>query len=294
MEINALKTEFPAMELLEKINKSEVAPGEELDVVESLVGKKRMKGQIHCQTGQPPVPLGGPEHGVVTYPHILDQEYNKANIPEQFFKQLTGIYFSDEELFRGNYTGGGAHEALNRTILGAILAETNRQYKDEKIKLYRVVTEKCCRVRATHKARKNKPVALPDANRQQRQQDLMISTVVGDALLSLRTSRCNFTSFRRTTKPHVVYKERELNAKLGGGKSDAPRALAASIRLGQVFLLDEEQAALSDNEQRPGTILQGGPRTAQVYVLPVWFTHQLIAKSPPALELQEILGSGDS
>ncbi|XP_019621176.1 PREDICTED: uncharacterized protein LOC109467599 [Branchiostoma belcheri] len=133
------------------------------------------------QAGQPPVPLGGPEKGVVTYPHIL------VNIPEQFFKQLTGIYFSDEELFRGNYTGGGAHEALNPTILGAILAETNRQYKDEKIKLYRVVTEKCCRVRAAHKARKNKPVALPDANQQQRQaqQDLMISTVVRDALLSL-------------------------------------------------------------------------------------------------------------
>ncbi|KAI8516274.1 hypothetical protein Bbelb_048550 [Branchiostoma belcheri] len=49
MVINALKTEFPAMELLEKINNSEVEPGEELDVVESLVGKKRMKGQIHCQ-----------------------------------------------------------------------------------------------------------------------------------------------------------------------------------------------------------------------------------------------------
>ncbi|XP_019632643.1 PREDICTED: uncharacterized protein LOC109476199 [Branchiostoma belcheri] len=201
MEINALTTEFPAMELLEWINNSKVEPREELDVVESLVGKKRMKGQIHYQVkwqryppefntwkpyknlaGQPPVPLGGPVHGVVTYPHILDQEYNKANIPEQFFKQL---YFSDEELFRGNYTGGGAHEAQNPAILGAILAETNRQYKDEKIKLYKVVTEKCCRVRATHKARKNKPVALPDANRQQRQQDLMISTVVGDALLSL-------------------------------------------------------------------------------------------------------------
>ncbi|KAI8481578.1 hypothetical protein Bbelb_406780 [Branchiostoma belcheri] len=189
--------------------------------------------------GQPPVPLGGPEKGVVTYPHIL------VNIPEQFFKQLTGIYFSDEELFRGNYTGGGAHEALNPIILGAILG------KDQAVQ-----NGHCCRVRATHKARKNKPVALPDANRQQRQQDLMISTVVGDALLSL--------------------------------------ALAASIRLGQVFLLDEEQAALSDIEQRPGTIQQGGPRTAQVYVLPVWFTHQLIAKSPPALELQEILGSGDS
>ncbi|KAI8516370.1 hypothetical protein Bbelb_049510 [Branchiostoma belcheri] len=51
--------------------------------------------------------------------------------------------------------------------------------------------------------------------------------------------------------------------KAGGGKSDAPRALAASIRLGQVFLLDEEQAALSEFEQRPGTIQQGGPRTAQ-------------------------------
>ncbi|KAI8493943.1 hypothetical protein Bbelb_282900 [Branchiostoma belcheri] len=49
MEINALKTEFPAMELLEWINNSEVEPREELDVVESLVSKKRMKGQIHCQ-----------------------------------------------------------------------------------------------------------------------------------------------------------------------------------------------------------------------------------------------------
>ncbi|XP_078702376.1 uncharacterized protein LOC144928157 [Branchiostoma floridae x Branchiostoma belcheri] len=49
MEINALKTEFPAMELLEKINNSKVEPREKLDVVESLVGKKRMKGQIHYQ-----------------------------------------------------------------------------------------------------------------------------------------------------------------------------------------------------------------------------------------------------
>ncbi|KAI8494053.1 hypothetical protein Bbelb_284000 [Branchiostoma belcheri] len=38
-----------AMELLEKINNSDVEPREELDVVESLVGKKRMKGQIHYQ-----------------------------------------------------------------------------------------------------------------------------------------------------------------------------------------------------------------------------------------------------
>ncbi|KAI8516528.1 hypothetical protein Bbelb_051090 [Branchiostoma belcheri] len=35
-------------------------------------------------------------------------------------------------------------------------------------------------------------------------------------------SRCNFISFRRTTKPHVVYKERELNAKLEEGKADPP------------------------------------------------------------------------
>ncbi|KAI8516267.1 hypothetical protein Bbelb_048480 [Branchiostoma belcheri] len=34
---------------LEWIHNSEVEPREELDVVESLVGKKRMKGQIHCQ-----------------------------------------------------------------------------------------------------------------------------------------------------------------------------------------------------------------------------------------------------
>ncbi|KAI8493191.1 hypothetical protein Bbelb_291950 [Branchiostoma belcheri] len=108
-------------------------------------------------TGQPPVPLGGPEHGVVTYPHILDQDYNKAKNPEQFFKQLIGIYFSDDEMFRGNYTGGGVHEALNPTILGLHSG----------------------RVRETHKARKTKPVALPDAN----QHDL--STVVRDALLSL-------------------------------------------------------------------------------------------------------------
>ncbi|KAI8481579.1 hypothetical protein Bbelb_406790 [Branchiostoma belcheri] len=37
------------MELLEKINNSKVEPREELHVVESLVGKKRMKGQIHYQ-----------------------------------------------------------------------------------------------------------------------------------------------------------------------------------------------------------------------------------------------------
>ncbi|KAI8497735.1 hypothetical protein Bbelb_243870 [Branchiostoma belcheri] len=164
-------------------------PGEPVDNATTPVAKRARKTNKTNKkvAGQPPVPLGGPEHGVVTYPHILAREYNKAKTPEEFFKRLMGIYFSDEELFRGNYAGGGAHEALNPAILGAILAETSRQFKDDKpVLVYKVVIEKCCRVRATHKRRKNKPVALPDANQlQQRQQPPPISTVVGDALLSL-------------------------------------------------------------------------------------------------------------
>ncbi|XP_035675983.1 serine-rich adhesin for platelets-like isoform X9 [Branchiostoma floridae] len=123
---------------------------------------------VHVQARQPPVPLGGPEHGVLTYPYILTQAKNKAKTPEQFFKELMGIYFTEDELFRGNLHGGGNNEALNPAIIGAILAETKRQYGGVKVRLYRVVNEKCGRVRATCKSRKkrnSKLAALQDASK---------------------------------------------------------------------------------------------------------------------------------
>ncbi|KAI8491567.1 hypothetical protein Bbelb_307670 [Branchiostoma belcheri] len=103
-----------------------------------------------------------------------------------------------------------------------------------------------------------------------------------------QSSRCSFVSFRRTTNPHSVYKERELNAKLEEAKADAPRAIASLIRLGEVFCRDEEQARLNDIEQRLSTILQGGPRTAQVYALPMWFTEKLLAYAGMEAEMEAV------
>eukprot|EP00058_Branchiostoma_floridae_P002207 XP_002587695.1 hypothetical protein BRAFLDRAFT_94598 [Branchiostoma floridae] len=117
--------------------------------------------------GQPPVPLGGPEQGVVTYPYILAQAKNKSKTPEQFFKILMGVYFTEEELLNGNLHGGGTHQALSPAIISAILTETKKQYGGVQVKLYRVVNEKCGRMRATLKARISKPVVLRDANQVQ-------------------------------------------------------------------------------------------------------------------------------
>ncbi|XP_035675601.1 mucin-5AC-like [Branchiostoma floridae] len=132
--------------------------------------------------GQVPQPLGGPQHGVAIYPHLLTKARNSGKTPEQFFKILMGLYFTEEELFRGNLTGGGDrnHQALNPAILGAILAETRLQYEGKQVGIYKVVNEKCCRVRATVKRRLNKHRALPDDN-----QDQGIGTVVYEALTEL-------------------------------------------------------------------------------------------------------------
>ncbi|CAH1264873.1 Hypp3081 [Branchiostoma lanceolatum] len=120
--------------------------------------------QAELPARQTPIPLGGPEHGVLTYQYILTLAKNRAKSPGQFFKELMGIYFTEEELLRGNLKGGGANEALNPAIIGAILEETRRQYGDVRLRLATVVNEKCCRVRSSHKRRKKKSsVALQDA-----------------------------------------------------------------------------------------------------------------------------------
>eukprot|EP00058_Branchiostoma_floridae_P009282 XP_002594770.1 hypothetical protein BRAFLDRAFT_81245 [Branchiostoma floridae] len=147
-----------------------------------LTTSPTLHSQGQDQAGQVPQPLGGPQHGVAIYPHLLTKARNSGKTPEQFFKILMGLYFTEEELFRGNLTGGGDrnHQALNPAILGAILAETRLQYEGKQVGIYKVVNEKCCRVRATVKRRLNKHRALPDDN-----QDQGIGTVVYEALTEL-------------------------------------------------------------------------------------------------------------
>ncbi|XP_035679675.1 uncharacterized protein LOC118417992 [Branchiostoma floridae] len=154
---------------------------EQAHMPDAPAGDSRNQDQINwiyparaTSAGQPPVPLGGPEQGVVTYPYILAQAKNKSKTPEQFFKILMGIYFTEEELLNGNLHGGGTHQALSPAIISAILTETKKQYGGVQVKLYRVVNEKCGRMRATLKARMNKPVVLMDANQ--------VGTTVREAL----------------------------------------------------------------------------------------------------------------
>ncbi|XP_066301263.1 uncharacterized protein [Branchiostoma lanceolatum] len=117
--------------------------------------------------GQSPVPLGGIDHGVIIYPYLLTIKLHKSKTPAAFFKELMALYFTEEELFRGNLMGGGNHEALNPVIIGAILAETKKQWPGVKLNLARVVNEKCCRMRSTFKRRKDRPRFYADLNQRQ-------------------------------------------------------------------------------------------------------------------------------
>jgi len=47
---------------------------------------------------------------VAIYPHLLTQARNSGKTPEQFFKILLGLNFT-EELFNGNLRGGGEPES---------------------------------------------------------------------------------------------------------------------------------------------------------------------------------------
>ncbi|CAH1242294.1 Hypp6547 [Branchiostoma lanceolatum] len=96
-------------------------------------GDGQVRGRCYnCnQAGQPPMLLGGIEHGVVIYPYLLTKKRHKSITSQQFFKELMSLYFSEEEPFRGNMMGGGRHEALNPVIIGAILDTKGHLLLDE-------------------------------------------------------------------------------------------------------------------------------------------------------------------
>ncbi|CAH1242451.1 Hypp6718 [Branchiostoma lanceolatum] len=91
-------------------------------ILADKVGSSTWIKPISARTaGQSPVPLGGIDHGAIIYPYFLTMKKHKSKSPAAFFKELMSLYFSEEELFRGNLMGGGNHEALNPAIIAAIL-----------------------------------------------------------------------------------------------------------------------------------------------------------------------------
>ncbi|XP_078618193.1 uncharacterized protein LOC144885886 [Branchiostoma floridae x Branchiostoma japonicum] len=103
-----------------------------------------------------------------------------------------------------------------------------------------------------------------------------------------QTSRFAIILFRRTTtQPRSTYRDAELYAALEEAKAEAPRALASLIPIVEGFGLDEEQAVLSDLEDKVNTLFNAGPRTSQIYGHLMYFVQALLSKA-------ELLGEMDA